>query len=117
MTAIDMRGVARSYLASEDSFDFVKDLHARNLIVPIVGDFAGPTALRRVGAYVRERESMVSAFYASNVEVYLSNRQMVTFCDNLIGLPTESDASFIGSKSVRPLALKLSTCLPAPAKR
>ena len=117
MTATDMRGVARSYLASEDSFDFVKDLHARNLIVPIVGDFAGPTALKKVGAYVRERGSVVSAFYASNVEVYLSNQQMVTFCDNLIGLPTASDASFIGSKSVRPLTLKLSTCLPAPAKR
>ena len=117
MTATDARGVARSYLASEDAFDFVKDLHARNLIVPIVGDFAGPSAIKRVGSYVRERGSVVSAFYASNVEVYLSNRQMVTFCDNLIALPTDSDTSFIGGKGLRPLATKLSTCRPAPARR
>ena len=36
-------------------FSFVKDLHARNLIVPVVGDFSGPTAVRRVGDYIRER--------------------------------------------------------------
>ncbi len=117
MTTTDTRGVARSYLASEAAFAFVKDLHARNLIVPVVGDFAGPTALKRIGAYVRERRSVVSAFYGSNVEIYLSNRQMVSFCDNLLALPSDSDTSFIGGKGVRPLAMKLSTCVPAPAKR
>ena len=35
-------------------FTFLKQLEARNLIVPVVGNFAGPRALRRVGAYLRD---------------------------------------------------------------
>ena len=43
------------YLASEDSFAFVKSLQQKNLIVPIVGDFAGPKALRAAGKFLRDR--------------------------------------------------------------
>ena len=110
MTAIDARGVARSYLATEDAFAFVKGLHERNLIVPIVGDFGGPHALRRVGEYVRQRRSVVTAFYSSNVEVYLSNQQMAVFCANLASLPYESGTWFIGSKGIRPLQSKIQNC-------
>jgi hypothetical protein len=110
MTASDARGVARSYLATEEAFSFVKNLHARNLIVPIVGDFSGPRAITGVGDYVRKRGSVVSAFYSSNVEVYLTNQQMTVFCANLAALPYESDTWFIGSKGVRPLPSKLKTC-------
>ena len=112
MTATDARGVARSYLASEDAFAFVKDLHARNLIVPVVGDFAGPDAIRRVGDYVRQQGSLVSAFYSSNVEVYLSKQQMAAFCVNLRALPSESRTWFIRSKDVRPLPSKWASCPP-----
>lgn len=112
MAATDARGVARSYLASEEAFAFVKDLQARNLIVPVVGDFSGPSALKRIGDYIRDRREVVSAFYGSNVEIYLSNRQRVAFCDNLLTLPSDSDASFIGNKGVRPLATKLMGCSP-----
>lgn len=76
MTATDARGVGRSYLASEDAFAFVKDLQVRNLLVPVVGDFGGPDAIRGVGDYIRQQGSVVSAFYSSNVEVYLSKEQM-----------------------------------------
>ena len=57
MMQTDWDGVARSYLASEENFRFIKGLQERNLIVPIVGNFAGPKALRAVGRYVRERGS------------------------------------------------------------
>ncbi len=110
MTATDVQGQTRSYLANEDAFTFVKDLHARNLIVPVVGDFGGPSAIKRVGAYIQRQGSTVSAFYGSNVEVYLSKQQMTAFCENLRALPTESRTWFIGSKGVRPLTLKLRTC-------
>jgi len=40
---------SRSYLATEEGFLFVKDLHARNMIVPVVGDFGGPRALVHSG--------------------------------------------------------------------
>jgi hypothetical protein len=112
MTASDARGVARSYLATEDAFAFVKNLHTRNLIVPIVGDFSGPSAMKGVGDYARQRASVVSAFYSSNVEVYLTNQQMTVFCTNLAALPYESGTWFIGSKGLRPLTSKVKACAP-----
>ncbi|MBV6522510.1 MAG: hypothetical protein MNPFHGCM_02658 [Gemmatimonadaceae bacterium] len=70
-TATDGAGVARSYLASEVRFVQLKDLEQRNLIVPLVGDFAGDRAVRAVGDYVRAHQATVSVFYTSNVEQYL----------------------------------------------
>ena len=49
MAATDSAGVVKSYLASEETFAFMKDLETRNLIVPLVGNFGGPKALRAVG--------------------------------------------------------------------
>ena len=72
MTATDATGQGRSFLATEDGFAFVKALHTRNLIVPVVGDFGGPKAIRETGAYVRRHGGRVQAFYGSNVGVYLS---------------------------------------------
>src|SRR4029078_12926348 len=50
MTATDSSGVNRSYLATEQLFGVMKDLESRNLVVPVVGDFAGPRALRTIGS-------------------------------------------------------------------
>jgi hypothetical protein len=110
MTATDLGGQSRSYLSSEEAFAFVKELHAKNLIVPIVGDFGGPTAIKRLGDYLRQRNGVVSAFYSSNVEVYLNRQQAAAFCENLAALPTASHTVFIGSKGQRPLSAKLLAC-------
>ena len=100
MTATDGNGVARSYLASEALFGVLKDLHARNLIVPVIGDFAGPKAIRSVGAYVKARGASVTAFYLSNVEQYLSqNGVWQHFCNNVASLPLTPDSTFIYSQS------------------
>ena len=61
MMQTDWDGVARSYLASEENFRTLKGLQERNLIVPIVGNFAGPKALRAVGRYVREHGATIAA--------------------------------------------------------
>ena len=37
MTATDAAGVSRSYLATDEGFQFLKDLESRNLVVPVVG--------------------------------------------------------------------------------
>ena len=113
MTSRDLAGNSRSFLASESSFRFVKDLQRRNLIVPVVGDFGGPSAIRKVGDYVRERDDVISAFYASNVAVYLTEEQARAFCRNLATLPAAGDAWFIESKSMRTFASKLRACGPA----
>ena len=64
-----MTGMERTYLANEVNFAVVKTLQSKNLIVPIVGDFAGPKALRAVGAFLKARGATVTAFYVSNVEI------------------------------------------------
>jgi hypothetical protein len=96
--ATDAEGRNRSYLANEDNFRIVKDLEARNLIVPVVGDFAGPKALRAVGTYLAAHESVISAFYVSNVEQYLfQNDVWRKFYDNVATLPLDADSVFIRS--------------------
>ena len=110
MTARDVTGSSRSYLASEDQYAFVRGLQTRNLIVPVVGDFGGPSALRRVGEYVRSHRARVSAFYASNVAVYLTNEQTRTFCATLATLPADARAKVVDREDVRPLSEKLESC-------
>jgi hypothetical protein len=110
MTMPDTSGFARSFLASEAAFRFVKDLQMRNLIVPVVGNFAGPTALRRVGDETRARGYAIEAFYGSNVGVYLTREQTRAFCRNLAALPAARDAVFIERDGVQRLSAKLRTC-------
>jgi hypothetical protein len=94
----DGKGQYRSYLSSDDNFTVVQDLHKKNLLVPVVGNFAGPKALRAVGRYLKEREATVSAFYLSNVEQYLSREgTWDTFCGNAATLPLDESSFFIRS--------------------
>jgi len=67
----DRRGRQLCYLASEDDFQFVKSLEGKDLIVPVVGNLAGPKALAAIGQEVARRGEKVSAFYNSNIENYL----------------------------------------------
>jgi len=98
MMATDEGGEPRSYLATEDRFLFLKDLESRNMLVPVVGNFAGPKAIRAVGEYVRGRSATVSAFYLSNVEQYLQQDGIWgNFCRNIATLPLESTSTFIRS--------------------
>src|SRR5262249_15647168 len=99
MSATDSDGRAHSYLASEDAFAAVKSLQARNLIVPIVGDFAGPRALRAVGAYLKSKSAVVSAFYVSNVEQYLRvERVWGAFCGKAARLPLDETSTVIRAR-------------------
>ena len=101
MVATDERGQGRGFLSSEEAFTFVKALETRNLIVPVVGDFAGPKAVRSVGAYLKQKRAMVSVFYVSNVEEYLQRDGMwQDFCDNVSALPIDDSSSFV--RSTRP---------------
>ncbi len=103
--AVDATGEPRSFLATEQSFKTVKDLEERNLIVPVEGDFAGPRALRAIGAYVRDHDAIVRAFYVSNVEQYLFNPAAPggaevnggwkAFYDNVESLPLDASSVFL----------------------
>jgi hypothetical protein len=98
MTATDAAGVSRSFLSSEETFKVLKDLHEKNLIVPAVGDFGGPKALRAVGKYIREHGATVTAFYLSNVEQYLrQDGKWNLFCGNVASMPLDESSTFIRS--------------------
>ncbi len=53
----DDTGRPGNYLATEDGFQFLKSLQARDLVIPVVGDFAGPKALTAVGGFSRTATS------------------------------------------------------------
>jgi hypothetical protein len=96
--ATDDSGRPRAYLASHAAYSAVRTLQQRNLIVPLIGDFAGPKALRAVGRYLHGRGATVTAFYTSNVEQYLfQNDVWPAFYDNLSGLPIGDESVLIRS--------------------
>ena len=98
MMADDGQGQARSFLATEDGFHVLKELERRNLLVPVVGNFGGPKALRAVAKYVKDRDGQVSAFYLSNVEQYLGREGIWgQFCGNAATLPLDDSSLFIRS--------------------
>jgi hypothetical protein len=118
MTQMDANGDGLSYLGSEEKFAFLKDLQRRNLVVPVVGDFAGPKALRGVGKYLKAHDATVSAFYVSNVEGYLRRASVWgAFCANVATLPLDAASVFIrpspGAGAVSgliPMAAEVRSC-------
>jgi hypothetical protein len=99
-------GRSWSFLATEENFQYVRSMQRRNLFIPLVGDFAGPSTLRKIGQYLKEHSASVSAFYASNVEYYLDDKQQQAFYANVLTLPTDSSSVFLrfisGTGSVMP---------------
>src|SRR5262245_39213623 len=94
----DLHNKLGNYLASKEDYDFVRDMHRRNLIIPVVGDFAGKKALRAVGDYLRKNGLTVTAFYTSNVEQYLfQNEVFAAFANNVRTLPINDLSLFIRS--------------------
>lgn len=94
----DLEGQQGSYLASEDAWRVVRDLSRRDRIIPVVGDLAGPTAVREIGKYLAEAGRKVSAFYVSNVEMYLFRYgSFGRFVDNVRALPAGTNSVLVRS--------------------
>lgn len=89
-------GTDSHFLASPGDYAFVRSLYGSGRLVPVVGDFAGPHALRAVGKFLREQGETVSAFYVSNVEFYLiRSGRLATYVENVRSLPLRQDSVFI----------------------
>jgi len=125
-SAVDDAGVARSFLGTDEQYQFLKSLQSRNLIVPIQADFGGPKSLRAVGDFLRARGLIVSAFYISNVEQYLFNPKMPrapggveinggwrAFYDNLAALPAD-DSTVLLRVPISPAMAKLTVTRRLP---
>ena len=98
-SATDANGKNWAYLATEANFRWLKDFESKNLLVPVVGDFAGPKAIRSVGQYLKDHHAVASVFYTSNVEQYLFQQDddWGKYYRNVATLPLDSTSTFIRS--------------------
>jgi hypothetical protein len=94
MTATDGRGKNWAFLANDENYRLVRAMQQKNLIIPVVGDFAGAKAIKAVGQYLKEHNAAVTVFYISNVEDYLS-ANWPNYLSNLASLPVEPNGLFI----------------------
>jgi hypothetical protein len=112
----DASGTPRSFLSSEDNYAYVKDLQTRNMVVPVSGDFAGPRAIRTIGAWLQSRGAIVSAFYVSNVEQYLfRDGKAQLFYANVATLPVNDSSVFIRPYSLRRYGPSMQSLCPIAA--
>jgi hypothetical protein len=120
MIATDGQGKNWSFLASKENFDRVREMHQKNLVIPIVGDFGGPKAIRSVGQYIRDHGAIVNVFYLSNVEDYLQN-VLAGYSRNIASLPVDSASLFIHvslrQNSFRPWTTRISDFVSVPGFR
>src|SRR6185503_19290575 len=92
----DQNGKIGNFLASRDDYDFVRGLHMKNLIIPVVGDFGGKKALASIADFLRKSGLTVTAFYTSNVEQYLFEDGLFpAFANNVRKLPITENSLFI----------------------
>lgn len=91
-------GRPAGFLANEANFRVVQDLQRRNLVVPVVGDFAGSHAFREIAAWMRAHAAPLSALYTSNVEFYLfRSGTFDAFAVNVTSLPRDARSVIVRS--------------------
>ena len=97
--ATDSTGKNWAFLATEANYRWIKDFESKNLLVPLVGNFAGPKAIRAVGQYLKDHHAIASVFYTSNVEQYLWQQgdDARSYYRNVATLPLDSTSTFIRS--------------------
>lgn len=94
--AKDPAGTQSGFLGSESAFRSVQRMQRENRLIPVVGDFAGEHALRRVGDELRKRDLPVSVFYTSNVEQYLMEPdKWKAWAKNVDALPANEQSLFL----------------------
>jgi len=115
MLQIGDDGKPLTYLGSDESFAYMKDLENRNMIVPVVGNFSGPKAIRAIGDYIRSRGTTVAAFYVSSVEPYLQrDGSFPTYCASVATLPMTDASVFIRAGNPANLQQRGMTVAPLP---
>jgi hypothetical protein len=94
MVNSDRDGKRWAYLETEERYQYIRTMQQKNLIVPLVADFAGPKTLQALAKYLKSYGATVSVFYISNVEDYLDGKWS-TWVDNLNALPQDSSTYLI----------------------
>lgn len=98
----DLKGKQGNFLVTVEEYEFVRGMHKKNLIIPVVGDFGGTKAIAAVSDYLRKNGLTVTAFYTSNVEQYLfGSNTFAAFAGNVKKLPINEKSLFIRAVPVR----------------
>ncbi len=100
MTSTTIEGEFAGFLSTDTKFEFVRDLHLRNLIIPVVGDFAGEKTLRAIASFAEAHDTSISVLYVSNVEYFLINHFYYIFkwyVANVDALPIDEHSLMIRS--------------------
>ena len=96
----DTAGAPGNYLATEERFQAIRQLHRENRIIPVVGDLSGTVALAQIARELRARNLRVSCFYVSNVEFYLFDTpRWDRYIRNMSALPWTDNAVIVRSVS------------------
>ncbi|MCC6769863.1 MAG: hypothetical protein IT360_01520 [Gemmatimonadaceae bacterium] len=102
IVARDTERQQRSYLAREEDWRFVKELHDANRIIPLVGNLAGTHTLPGIARELTTAQEKVSGFYTSNVEFYLwGDAGFAAFARNVAALPRDERSVIIRSYFAR----------------
>ncbi len=92
----DLQGRYQNYLATDELFNWMKKFEAENRLIPVVGDFGGTGAFRKVAGFLKANDLQVATFYTSNVEFYLfGSPSWSAFMRNVHALPVAEDSIFI----------------------
>jgi hypothetical protein len=96
LAAKDTGGSPSGFVGSERAFRAVQRMQRENRIIPVVGDFAGEHAIRRIGQELQKRGLPVSVFYTSNVEQYLMEpEKWRAWVRNVDALPANEKSLFL----------------------
>lgn len=94
----DRAGQQASYMATEDGFEFVRQLERAGRVIPVVGNLAGSHALAAIGRDIEQRGLTVSVLYVSNVEYYLlGDGSFDRFAVTASSLPRDSHSMLVRS--------------------
>ncbi len=89
-------GKLGGFLATDESFQFIKSMQTQGRIIPLVGDFAGDKALPELAAYLKAEGKTVHTFYVSNVEQYLLEPKVwKNWVRNVKALPKDDSSLFV----------------------
>jgi len=96
----DTSGQKGHYLWSDEDFAFLKNMSEKNLIIPLVGDFAGTKCISELGKWLKKRKLKVGIFYTSSVEYWIGERKnnfavWSIWISNLKALPWSENAVIV----------------------
>jgi hypothetical protein len=100
----DHDGAPAHLLAREEYYQDVRALQRGDRVIPLVGDFAGPTTPGRLDAWLRRQGRALAVLYISDVEFFLLRAgRFPAYVENLARLPW-AEGALIVRTSTREIA-------------